>query len=576
MTAANLNQLWARALVDELCRGGVAHAVVCPGSRSTPLALACADQPGLKTWSVIDERSAGFFALGIAKQSGRPVILVATSGTAPAHFYPAVIEAQLSHLTLVVLSADRPWELHGFGAPQTIDQEQLFGRHVRESVSLGLPEDVAVPHLRAVVARAIGRATSAPRGPLHFNVPFREPLAPTPDGVDPHRSCAPRSAVRRSVRSSGLPSEDALAAVREANRRCERGLIVCGPRDPDDGFGEAVLALSKATGYPVLAEATSQVRSAPGADAVVSRFDAILRSAAFAKAHRPERVLRFGGGITSKRLQAFLDESGAEIVAVSDQGALFDPMHRVSTVLSGDATAIARALSEGVVRAEPTAWQRAFEQAQQRAEKTLEAALAESEALSEPRLARELAAALPPGAQLFVSSSMPVRDVDGFAALTPGVRVLCNRGANGIDGVLASALGAAAASGRPTAVLIGDLAFLHDVGSLLIAHRSRIPLTVVVANNDGGGIFSFLPIAKFPEHFEPLFGTPHGMSFAKAAELYGATYSAPATLAELRQALGASLEAGLSVIEVRTDRAENVALHETLGKRIAAAVEEAR
>lgn len=569
MPGANLNHRWARAIIGRLCCGGAREAIVCPGSRSTPLALACAEQPGLRTWSVIDERSAGFFALGIAKHSGAPVILVATSGTAPAHFYPAIIEASLSSVPLVVLSADRPWELHGFGAPQTIDQQQLFGRYVRRFEALPLPDASVAVHLAAVVDRALHAALSAPRGPVHLNVPFREPLAPIPDG-GPELAMAAPTHFARGDRS---PTDETINAINGLIEQTREGLIVCGPRDADDGFAEAIHRLSAATGYPIFAEAASQVRSLPSSS-LVTHYDGILRNASFAEAHRPKLILRFGGGITSKRLQTWIDNTGAELILFSDEGELFDPAHAASRVVTGNTAEIARRLADGSPRVDGGAWRRRFATAQSAANAVIsDEQLRTSEALTEPAIAREVVRALPPGATLFVSSSMPIRDVDAFAGELPGVRVLSNRGANGIDGVVASALGASVASGRPTALLLGDVAFLHDLGSLLIAARNRVPLTVVIANNDGGGIFSFLPIAKHPDHFEQLFGTPHGMSFEKAAELYGARYVRPATAERLREAVVDSLERGLTLIEVKTpSRRENVAVHDALGERLAAAI----
>ncbi len=579
MSDVNLNQLWARALLEELVRGGVRHAVVCPGSRSSPLAVASQRVEGLKTWSIIDERSAGFFGLGVGKHSRAPAVLIATSGTAGAHFYPAVIEAALANVPLVVLTADRPLELQGWGAPQTIPQARLFGEFFRFFADAGLPEasDVALLHLRATAARAVGMALRAPRGAVHLNVPFREPLAPIPEAFGEERL----SALAREGRSGGLltsitpsarqPAPHAIDEVRRRIADTERGLIVCGPRDEEDSFAEAITALSHATGYPVIAEAVSQARYGGGAG-TLSLYDAILRHAPFAQAHRPELVLRFGGGLTPKVPQQWLDASGAHIVLFSDDGALFDPAHRSAQVIEGSATAACGALSRGLSRGLGR-WAQGFLQAERLARNTLEAAFAEETALTEPRVAREVVAALPSGANLFISSSMPIRDVDAFA---PGsampLRVLSNRGTNGIDGIVSSALGVAAASGRPTVLLTGDVAFLHDVGGLLTAHRHNVPLTIVVVNNDGGGIFSFLPIANATEHFEPLFGTPHGVDLSHAASLYGAEFHRPDSPPALRASVKVSMEGGLHLIEVRTDRTRNVEYHRKLFARMAAAL----
>ena len=581
MSDANLNQLWARALLEELVRGGVRHAVVCPGSRSSPLAVACQRVEGLKTWSVIDERSAGFFALGVGKQSRAPAVLVATSGTAGAHFYPAVIEAAMANVPLVVLTADRPLELQGWGAPQTIPQARLFGDFSRLFADVGLPEasEVALLHLRATASRAVGMALRMPRGAVHINVPFREPLAPIAEAFGEERL----SELAREGRSGALltaiipaarqPAPHAIDEVRRRIAATERGVIVCGPRDEEDGFAEAITALSHATGYPVLAEAASQARYGGGAG-TLSLYDAILRHVPFAQAHRPELVLRYGGGLTPKGPQQWIDGSGAHTVQFSDDGALFDPAHRAAQVIEGSAVASCDALSHGVSRGLGR-WAQGFLQAERLVRNDLEAAFAEDSSLTEPRIAREVVAALPSGANLFVSSSMPIRDVDAFA---PGsampLRVLANRGANGIDGIISSALGVSAASGRPTVLLTGDLAFLHDVGGLLTARRHELPLTVVVVNNDGGGIFSFLPIAQATSHFEPLFGTPHGVDLSHAASLYGAEFHRPDSPPALRASVKVGLEGGLHLVEVRTDRAGNVELHRKLFARLAAALGE--
>ena len=585
MSDANLNQLWARVLLEELVRGGVRHAVVCPGSRSSPLALACARTEGLRTWSVIDERSAGFFALGMAKHSRAPVVLVATSGTAGAHFYPAVIEASMAQVPLVVLTADRPLELQGWGAPQTVPQACVFGDFARLYADVGMPEanDAALVHLRATVARAVAMAWRAPRGAVQLNVPFREPLAPTPGpfGVErlsalarEGRSGAPLTRITPAARQ---PDPRALEAIRARVVSTERGVIVCGPRDENDGFAEAIAALSEATGYPVLAEASSQARYG-GGPATVSLYDAMLRHEPFAKAHRPELVLRFGGGLTPKGPQAWIDGSGAEVVLFSDEGALFDPTHRAARVVEGSAVAACEALTQGLSRGLGP-WARSFLWAEQWARAALESAFSEDMSLTEMRIAHEVVGALPDGANLFVSSSMPIRDVDAFAPPTGRrLRVLANRGANGIDGIVSSALGVAAASGRPTVLLTGDLAFLHDVGGLLTARRSGVPLTVVVVNNDGGGIFSFLPIAQAEgaqKHYEALWGTPHGVDLSHAAALYQARFRRPDSPVSLRTAVAEGLKGGLHVIEAKVaERTTNVELHRQLFARMAASLGE--
>jgi 2-succinyl-5-enolpyruvyl-6-hydroxy-3-cyclohexene-1-carboxylate synthase len=544
-----LNQLWARAIIEELVRGGVQHAVVCPGSRSTPLALACADHRDLKTWSIIDERSAAFFALGVAKATGRPAAVVATSGTAGANFYPAVIEAELSRTPMVVLTADRPPELQGWGAPQTIDQQGLFGAHVRCFADVGIPEatDAVVVHLRAQTARAVAAATGGARGAVHLNVPFREPLAPQPDATTLiglseaaliGRGTAPFTQI---VEPERAPNAVALQQVAERLRRAEKGVIICGPRDQADGFADAVHALGKALGYPVFAEAASNARFGHPSEAS-GAYDSVLRSQRFAKAHVPEIVLRFGGGLTPKAPQQWLDQSGAFTVQFTDRGQLVDPQHSASLVIEGDPVAACAALMKAVPARGVSEWRKVFAGAETRARRALSEAMASDGRLTEPRIAREVASALPSHATLFVSSSMPIRDLDAFAVEAEApVRVLSNRGANGIDGVTSAALGAAAALQKPTVLLTGDVAFLHDLGALVGAARNDLSLCVVVVNNNGGGIFDFLPVASRTEHFERLFSTAHSVSFEAAAASLGARYRAPADASALREAVRAGV-----------------------------------
>ena len=579
----SLNTLWARALVEELQRGGVREVVVAPGSRSAPLALAAAEAaPELRTWVVLDERVAGFFALGLALESGSPAAIVVTSGSAGTHLFPALVEAWASGVPLLALTADRPWELHGFGAPQTMPQEGLFGRFVRASERLALPEpsSTAFRHLRAVVSRAVATASARPPGPVHLDVPFREPLAPVPDAPPPAGLDAealegrPGAPFVRMVAPSSLPPAAELEAVRRRLAAAERGVVVVGPRARSDRLATAVRALAASHGYPVLAEAASNVRWAPGQPAV-SHLDLLLRNEGWALSARPDLVIRLGGGLCSRRTSEWLDASGAEVVLISEGGQPVDPQHRAGLVLEGDAVGICEALAAATAPRRAT-WADGFVRADARAEAALASALASEPRLTEPGVARAVVAALPAGARLILGSSMPVRDVDAFAPAPPGpVRVLANRGLNGIDGNLSTALGIAAASGAPTVALVGDLAFLHDLGALVHARRAGVRLTVVVVDNDGGGIFSFLPIAGTTERFEALFGTPHGTDLAGAAALGGGRFLRAETPAELSTALESAGAPGLTIVDARVvDRATNVQVHHALGAAVARALEE--
>lgn len=579
----SLNTLWARALVQELQRGGVRDVVVCPGSRSAPLALAAAEAaPDVRSWVVLDERVAGFFALGLALESGRPAAVLVTSGSAGTHLFPAMVEASASGIPLVALTADRPWELHGFGAAQTMPQSGLFGRFARASESLSVPEpsSAAFRHLRAVVSRAVSSALGRPSGPVHLDIPFREPLAPVPDAPVPPGLDAEALDGRgdgpllRTVQPTQLPPATELEAVRRRLAAAERGVVVVGPRARADRLGTAVRALAASHGYPVLAEAASNVRWALGQPAV-AHLDLLLRSEGWALSARPDLVVRLGGGLSSRRVNEWLDASGAELVLVSEGPEPMDPQHRAALVLEGDAVAICEALT-AVTAPRRAAWADGFLRASTRAETALADALASERRLTEPGVARAVVAALPAGARLLVGSSMPIRDVDAFAPEPANaVRVLANRGLNGIDGNLSTALGLAAASGAPTVALVGDLAFLHDLGALVHARRAGLALTVVVVNNDGGGIFNFLPIAGSTPRFEALFGTPHATDLSHAAALGGARFSRAETPSGLAAALEDAGRPGLHVVEARVvDRATNVEVHHALGAAVARALEE--
>ncbi len=537
----NFNLLWASALADELVRAGVRDAVICPGSRSGPLALALAER--LRAHTVIDERSGAFFALGAAKASGRAVAALSTSGSAGAHFYPALLEAEAAGVPLIAITADRPPELHGWGAPQQLDQQRLFGAHAWFA-DLGLPEPQALPHLRATVARALQQ-----RGPSHLNAPFREPLAPIAELLPPARN----EPAATHLQARGVPDVREVAA---GLSRRPRGVIVCGPRDGRDELPAAVRELSAALGYAVIADAASGIEEA------VAHADLILRHEAWAKALRPDAVVRVGGGVSSKVSQEWLDQA-EQTVIVHERGEPVDPLHRASAVIAGDAPAICRALAAEARAQGPLA--ASFALAERRARGALEEAFADAP-WGEPLVAREAALAAD---LLYVASSMPVRDVDAFAPRRG--RVLVNRGLNGIDGIVSCAAGAASASGARAVALVGDLALLHDLGGLVAAARLRIPLTVLCVNNDGGGIFHFLPIAQHTDRFEELFATPHGLDLSGAAALCGAEFVRVADGRSLRAALQRPA-AGLRLIEARTDRAANVAQHRALQAKVLAAL----
>ena len=563
MPAGPDTHLLLRAFVDELARCGVREACTSPGSRSSPLVLALVRDGRLRCWSHVDERCSGFFAVGAAKAAARPVAIACTSGTAAANLAPAVIEAFQARVPLVVLTADRPAELREVGAGQTIDQIKLYGSAAKWFFEVGThdctPERVR--WMRMLACRAVWTALDGRPGPVHLNFPLREPLVPPADlGSD---SRPGRSGGRPWLLRSG-PGVDTPAAGRAlavVARDAHRPVVVAGRSEP--GL-EALGAACERLGWPLLADPLSGARRG---GAAIAHYDLLLRSQGFAAARQPDLVVRCGDLPTSKPLRAWLDALDPEVmqVAFDPQSSWHDPSGSLHAVLAADPSATLVATAGHAPSADP-AWLAGWREADARAAVAIDELLGGE--LSEPRVARELGAALPAEATLFVASSMPVRDVEGYTAVRADApRVLCNRGANGIDGTVSSAFGAAAVSAGPVVLLIGDVALAHDVGGLLAARRLGLPLTIVLLNNDGGGIFEFLPVAGERDAFEEHIATPHGLDFAHAAALYGCAHELVEDVGGLRAALERSVGApGTAILEVRTDRADNLALHRALAE----------
>jgi len=566
-------------LIEALADAGVREACVSPGSRSTPLVLALEAEPRLRTHLHLDERSAGFFALGLARASRRPVAMVCTSGTAAANLLPAVVEASLTRIPLVVLTADRPPELRDWGAAQTIDQIRLFGSHARWFADAPVPDgsDALGRVARALGSRAAAVAVASPPGPVHLNLPFREPLAPL------SLPCAKPKRPRGGFRNWGAPARpapEAVARLAEIAARHERGVIACGPLDDPDAPA-AIAGLAAATGWPVLADPTSQLRRGthmgPG---ILARSDLWLADADFAARHRPDVVLRFGAPPTSKAFHRWVEASAPAHVVVIDADTGFrDPDHGASDFVRSDAAPLCDVLvRHGDKSRVGSPWWTALLAAERIAEAAVARVVDPDPSLWAAAAVRTLGECLPDHALLYVSNSMAVRDLDAFLPTgSAPLRVLANRGANGIDGLVSSALGAAA-SGRPTVLWIGDLALLHDVSGLLAAARAGLPLAIVVLDDDGGGIFSHLPVAALGEAagFERLFRTPHRRDLGRLCHGLELDFVRAARREHLRTALkDAFARTDASVVAVPIDAEANLAQHHRVRRAVSAALAEA-
>lgn len=579
---AALNFAWAEAFARALLGAGLRDVVIAPGSRSAPLALAF-HAAGARTHISLDERAGGFFALGAAKSSRRPVAVVTTSGTAAANLLPAVVEAHHGRVPLILLTADRPPELRDTGAPQTIDQLKLFGGFVRWFCEVGAPEPGAelLRYAGSLGSRAAAEAWRIPGGPVHLNFAFREPLVPEPDAMPvPAAARAPERAESETASPDPAPPPPrAIARWARLLRGRRRGLIVCGPDDPAEGFAGAIARLSAATGYPVLADPASQVRFGPhDRSRVLGAYDAFLRAPAFAEEQAPEAVLQFGAPLTSKAYHLFAARhAAAEHLLVDPAGSPRSPSRSARDVLAADPALAAEALAAALAGQPGPApdWLRRFTAAEEAARETIEAAVRSGEAPPEGCLLASLLPALPDGTILYAGNSMPIRDLDAFAPPSARrLRVLANRGANGIDGVVSSALGAGAASGDPVVCVVGDLSFHHDLNALHHCRQAGGRATILLFQNDGGGIFSFLPVARHGEVFERYFGTPHGLDLEPVGSLYGIPFQCARDAGD---AAGSAARSARSretrVIQLRFGRDESRDAHRRLAEAVVRAVE---
>ncbi|MFB6227508.1 MAG: 2-succinyl-5-enolpyruvyl-6-hydroxy-3-cyclohexene-1-carboxylic-acid synthase [Halobacteriales archaeon] len=583
MTAPNVNTYWGSVIAEELDEAGVSAVCIAPGSRSTPLAVAFHDHPDVRVFSHLDERSAAYFALGRARRTGEPTPLVCTSGTAAANFHPAVVEASNARVPMLLLTADRPPELQESGANQTIDQEKLYGDGVRWYRTL--PEPRAEPRrirsLRTTVARAVGESTGQPPGPVHLNCPFAKPLEPTEVPGDVPESFPtehPRAASGREgpyvSLHRGRPTLDeaALTPVVEAVAAADRGLIVAGPANAPTPGPDDLAALASATRFPVLADPLSGARFGSHVPEILAcgGYDAYLDARITESWPDPDVVLRFGASPTSKTLRQYLDRADPRQFLVDPAGEWREATFATTDLIEADPSWLAGTLADGIGGVErdigpDPAWVDRF----RAAERAYWDLLGNADIPREGGVLATVAANAPDPATLFVSNSMPVRDLDRFGEPdSADLRILGNRGASGIDGITSTALGAGSATDDPLILVTGDLAYYHDMNGLLALGRCNVDATIVEINNDGGGIFHMLPIEEF-EPFESQFKTPHGLDFAPTEGLYDLAFRREHSIDGVEAALADALESeGSHVIEVMSDAESNHRRREELQESV--------
>jgi 2-succinyl-5-enolpyruvyl-6-hydroxy-3-cyclohexene-1-carboxylate synthase len=568
----NVNSLWASVLVETLARSGVRQAVISPGSRSAPLTCAFAAHPGIEAIPVLDERSAAFFALGLAKQRHDPVAVICTSGTAAANFFPAIVEAHESAVPLLALTADRPPELRACASGQTIDQQKLYGAYVDFYHELATPElnEARFRYLRQTVAHAALRSLVPVAGPVHLNIPFRDPLPPI---ADDGATAAFAATIDWDLFFSHLAPVTSAPPVTPLPRLVPEvhGAIVVGPAQPGDVdvFVAAVAQIARRLGWPVLSDGLSPLRShAKEVPHLVTTYDLVLRNENAAERLKPEVVLCLGGWPTSKVLRSWIEMSQATTWIVTERPDNRDALHGRVRHLAISLPILASLLPAAI---DVNGYERMWARYEQKARPILDEKLRAEAALFEPKAAWLLARHLPKETPLFIASSMPVRDVEYvWPASDRSIRPLCNRGGNGIDGTLSSALGVAHGADRSAVLLTGDLALLHDTNGFLLRPKFRGSLSVVLINNRGGGIFDHLPIAQFEPPFEEFFATPQEIDFAKLCAAYGVEHVLVRDWAHFVELISVLPAAGVRVLELRTDRKHDAAARKALFAEIAA------
>ena len=567
----NKNILWSKIFIDQLTSLGVRYACISPGSRSTPLTYVISQNKKIKSYVHLDERSSAFFGLGIAKANGSPTLIVTTSGTAVAELYPAIIEAYQQRVPLIICTADRPPELIGTGANQTINQKNIFSNHIRWFRDLGLPSvsEKGLLHLRRLTIKAFDICLTKDRGPVHLNFPFRKPLEPfnyTDEiskrilSFQPQKVVNGKSELRPRLTSATAKSIDELI-------KFERGIILVGPMDYDFEFIKNIKRISRLLKYPIIADGLSHLRFgiSKKEKMILSNFNSILKSDNFIQSHDPEIIIQSGRTPTSSELEIFLSKTSAKRYLINSYGDNFDPTRNAYAILLMSEKNYSKILLEHLKRKkfnrQPTSWFTDFLKAESVSQKTKVKIIESNKNINEPSLMTEIFKCLPVGIKIFIGNSLPVRDLDNFVGTTSKkLNVHFNRGASGIDGITSTALGIAS-SKQKTILITGDLSFLHDLTALSIGAKYSFPLTILVINNNGGGIFHSLPIANKVNYFNEFFITPHNLKISSLVKSFGIEYQKINTKTGLQDFLDKILNKNrTSVLEIQTDSMRSLQL----------------
>jgi 2-succinyl-5-enolpyruvyl-6-hydroxy-3-cyclohexene-1-carboxylate synthase len=577
-TKVNNNFIWANTFVNQLDAMGVKYACISPGSRSTPLTYSLAVNNKIKCFINIDERSSAFFALGLAKASNTPVLIVTTSGTATAELYPAIIEAYQQRTPLIICTADRPPELIGTGANQAINQYNLYRNHIRWFRDVGLPstKEHSLRYLQRVAFKSY-KISSSDKGPVHINFPLKKPLEPftfNDEADEKLFSLKPLRELKKDFSKIKIEKDRKVNRVAELMMHFEKGLIVAGPMEYNAEAANNIKDLASVIKYPILADGVSHLRFkiSKSNKNVIANYHSFLSSNKFCKKYKPDFILHFGGTPTSANLINYLADCDAERFQVNEYGDLHDPSRKTKMILnylsSPFTEAINDLLSKEKFERKKSKWFATFAIAESISERVISGNLAASRKLNEPKIVSELIKLLPSKTKLFIANSLPIRDFDYFSGISSkSLNLFFNRGASGIDGIVSTALGIAAIN-KPTVLLVGDLSFLHDINSLLSAKNNNIPITIVLINNNGGGIFQTLPISEKRKLLKEYFINPHNLHIAKIVEAFGVKHKLIKNKSELKIAVNNLKLKAPIVLEIKTNANESVKLRKKIFKEV--------